>query len=68
MRRQIQSAMQEACFVFPDREKLPGAAAGMRALYEDLAGGHYEITRDYAELRSLACVAMLIMEDLLGMT
>ncbi|MDR2686479.1 MAG: FAD-binding protein [Oscillospiraceae bacterium] len=64
LRRQIQSAMQEAYFVFPDREKLPGAARGMRVLYEELKGA--AVTRETAELRSLACVAMLILEELMG--
>ena len=65
LRDKIQRTMQEAFFVFPNTEKLPDAAAQMRALYEDLARGNYEITREYAELRSLACVAMLILEELL---
>ncbi|MCL1952176.1 MAG: FAD-binding protein [Oscillospiraceae bacterium] len=63
LRCQIQSAMQEACFVFPDRERLPGAAKEMRRLYEELKGA--EVTKETAELRSLACVAMLIMEELM---
>jgi len=63
-RKQIQSAMQEAYFVFPDREKLPGAAKEMRALYEALKGA--VMTKETAELRSLACVAMLILEELMG--
>ena len=64
LRRQIQETMQEAYFVFPDLEKLPGAAREMRALYERLRDGQYEITREYAELRSLSCVAMLILSEL----
>jgi len=63
LRKQIQSAMQEAFFVFPDREKLPAAARGMRALYEELKGA--AVTKETAELRSLACVAMLILEELM---
>ena len=63
LRQQIQSAMQEAYFVFPDREKLPIAAKEMRALYEELKGA--PVTRETAELRSLACVAMLILEELM---
>jgi L-aspartate oxidase len=66
LRRQIQQTMQEACFVFPDPEKLPQAALRMRALYERLRDGSCEITRETAELRSLACVAMLILEELRG--
>ena len=62
LRQQIQTAMQEACFVFPDREKLPVAAKEMRALYEELKGA--AMTKETAELRSLACVAMLILEEL----
>ena len=64
LRKQIQSAMQEAYFVFPDREKLPVAAKEMRALYEELKGA--AVTKETAELRSLACVAMLILEELMG--
>ena len=63
LRRQIQSAMQEAYFVFPDRERLPGAAKEMRALYEQLKGA--AVTQETARLRSLACVAMLILEELM---
>ncbi|MCL2494158.1 MAG: FAD-binding protein [Oscillospiraceae bacterium] len=63
-RKQIQSAMQEAFFVFPDRERLPAAAREMRALYGELKG--CAVTREVAELRSLSCVAMLILEELMG--
>jgi len=63
LRRQIQNTMQEACFVFPDREKLPGAARKMRGLYDELKGGGI-VSKEMAELRSLACVAMLILEEL----
>jgi len=65
IKEQIQQTMQEAAFVFPDSEKLPEAARQMRLLYEKLKGGKYQITKDYAEARSLACVAMLILEELL---
>jgi L-aspartate oxidase len=65
LREMIQQTMQEACFVFPDREKLPEAARRMRALYEELCGGGYALTREYAEVRSLACMAALILEDAL---
>ena len=64
LRQQIQNAMQQACFVFPDREKLPAAAREMRALYEELRSNGI-VSHEMAELRSLACVAMLIMEELL---
>jgi L-aspartate oxidase len=63
LRQTIQRTMQEACFVFPNQAKLPAAARQMRALYEDLCHGGYAITRDYAEVRSLACVAALILEE-----
>ena len=63
LRSQIQNAMQEAFFVFPDKAKLPGAAKEMRALYEQLKRA--AVTKETAELRSLACVAMLILEELL---
>jgi len=62
LRRQIQNAMQEACFVFPDKGKLPEAAKKMRGLYEEL--GRAGVTKEIAELRSLACVAMIVMEEL----
>lgn len=65
LRRQIQSAMQRACFVFPDKDILPGAAREMRVLYESLRTRRGQMTREMAELCSLACVAMLIMEELL---
>ena len=64
LRRQIQDAMQEACFVFPDKGRLPEAAKEMRALYEEL--GRAAVTKETAELRSLACVAMIIMGELAG--
>ena len=63
LRSQIQSAMQEAYFVFPDRERLPGAAKEMRELYEQLKCA--AMTKEIAELRSLSCVAMLILEELM---
>ena len=63
LRSQIQSAMQQAYFVFPDKARLPGAAREMRALYEELRSNGI-VSKDMAELRSLACVAMLILEEL----
>ena len=65
LKSQIQSAMQEAFFVFPDREKLPAAAKEMRGLYEELKGA--AAARETAELCSLACVAMLILEELIAL-
>jgi len=64
LREQVQNTMQAAFFVFPNRNKLPSAAKEMRALYESFASGS-ATTRETAELRSLACVAMLILEELL---
>jgi len=55
--------MQEAYFVFPDKARLPGASKEMRGLYEELKQA--AVTRETAELRSLACVAMLILEELM---
>ena len=63
LRSKIQSTMQETYFVFPDKAKLPGAAREMRRLYEELEQA--AVTKETAELRSLACVAMLILEELL---
>ncbi|MDR2753098.1 MAG: FAD-binding protein [Oscillospiraceae bacterium] len=61
-RQRIQQEMQDACFVFPNKEKLPGAAKRMRALYARLRQAPC-VTRDWAETCSLACVAALILED-----
>ena len=55
--------MQEAYFVEPHPEILPGAAKRMRILYEELKQTGAPQTREEAELRSLACVAALILED-----
>lgn len=63
--QQIKTTMQETFFVFPNKAKLPAAAAQMRKLYEDLARETATPTREVAELRSLACVAMLVLEELL---
>ncbi|MCL2194679.1 MAG: L-aspartate oxidase [Oscillospiraceae bacterium] len=64
-RELIQQTMQDTFFVFPNKAKLPAAAAQMRALYEELVRETGVPTRESAELRSLACVAMLILEELL---
>ena len=61
----IQRTMQQAFFVFKNREILPAAAEEMRALYEQLREGPYAIMREYVETLSLACVAALVLEDAL---
>ena len=61
----IQQTMQESFFVFPNKAKLPAAAAKMREIYDSTGGLQSAPTREFAELRSLACVAMLILEELL---
>ncbi|MDR3313531.1 MAG: FAD-binding protein [Oscillospiraceae bacterium] len=59
----IQDTMQEAFFVEPNLSVLPQAAKRMRALYEALKQSGAPQSRAAAELRSLACVAALILED-----
>ena len=65
VKKHIQRAMQNAFFVFKNRDVLPAAAEEMRALYEQLRKGPYAVTREYAETLSLACVAALVLEDAL---
>ncbi|MCL2532029.1 MAG: FAD-dependent oxidoreductase [Oscillospiraceae bacterium] len=64
-RKLVQQTMQDTFFVFPNKAKLPAAAVQMRKLYEELSRETATPTRESAELRSLACVAMLILEELL---
>ena len=62
-RQTIQDTMQAAYFVEPNPDILPDAARRMRMLYEEMKQHGGPRTREEAELRSLACVAALILED-----
>ncbi len=62
-RSRIQDTMQAAFFVEPNLAALPEAAREMRVLYESLKQTGPPQTKESAELRSLACVAALILED-----
>ncbi|MDR1465270.1 MAG: FAD-binding protein [Oscillospiraceae bacterium] len=62
LREEIQETMQRASFVFPDKALIPEAARRMRALYERLRTQPVR-SREHAEIRSLACVAALILEE-----
>ncbi|MDR2647986.1 MAG: FAD-binding protein [Oscillospiraceae bacterium] len=66
LKDEIRATMQHAFFVFPEVAALPSGASRMREIYETLRTGDYAVTRDYAETLSLACVAALILEELLS--
>jgi L-aspartate oxidase len=61
-RRKIQDTMQDAYFVEPKPERLPEAAAEMKTLYGQLQNSVGD-AKILSECRSLACVAMLILQE-----
>ncbi|MDR1734804.1 MAG: FAD-dependent oxidoreductase [Oscillospiraceae bacterium] len=62
LRATVRATMQKAYFVDPDDAYLPIAAKEMKAIYQTLRQTLPQ-TPEEAETHSLACVAMLVLED-----
>ncbi len=65
-RTEIRKLMQDCHFVIKKPEAVPANLARAREILDDLLNGGYEINRDFIEARSLAQVAVIILEEVLS--
>lgn len=59
----IQDIMQESYFVIPEKEKVFSGLEQIKKIFKALGKTGFEITKEYCEAKSLATVAMLILEE-----
>ncbi len=65
-RTEIREIMQKCHFVIPRPDLVPDGLKRAREILNDLNNGGYEIDRDFVEARSLATVAVIILEEVLN--
>ncbi len=65
-RTEIRELMQDCHFVIKKPEKVPGNLVRAKEILDDLINGGYEINRDYIEARSLAYVAVTVLQEILS--
>lgn len=62
-RTEIRKLMQDCHFVIPKPEQAPEGLKRAKEILADLNSGGYEINQDFVEARSLAAVAVIILEE-----
>ncbi len=65
-RTEIRRLMQDCHFVIKKPEAVPGNLEKAREILKDLTEGGYEINRDFIEARSLAAVAVIVLEEVMN--
>lgn len=64
LRTEIRETLQNACFVFPDREAIDRDLPTIERILECLEQGDYATDRGLLEARAIATVACIIMKEL----
>ena len=64
-RTEIRELMQDCHFVIKKPEKVPANLIRAKEILNDLEQGGYEINRDFIEARSLATVAVIVLEEVM---
>ena len=65
LRSEIRAIMQKAFFVVPDLEQAQKGLTRVTAIKALLESGEFELTPDFAEAKSLATVAYLILKEVI---
>ncbi len=65
-RTEIREIMQKCHFVIPRPELVPDGLKRAKEILNDLNNGGYKTDRDFVEARSLAAVAVIILEEVLN--
>lgn len=65
-RTEIREIMQKCHFVIPRPELVPDGLKRVKEILDDLNKGGYKIDRDFVEARSLATVAVIVLEEVLN--
>lgn len=63
IRTEIRSILQSCYFVIPKPELFPDSLKRLQEIDKDLKATNYELTSDYIEAKSLAAVALTILEE-----
>lgn len=66
LRTEIRKIMQHTHFVLPNPQGVPGGLARTREILNQIKSGGYALNCDFVEAKSLATVACIILEDVLG--
>lgn len=66
LRTEIREMMQKYCFIFPDREGIAKVLPRVKEILSLTESGKFTTDRDLLEARSIACVAYIIMNELLS--
>lgn len=64
-RTEIRKIMQDCHFVIPKPEAVQSGLERSKEILNDLLNGGYEINQDFVEARSLATVAVIVLEEVL---
>ena len=64
-RTEIRELMQDCHFVIKKPEKVPANLVRAKEILADLENGGYEINRDLIEAKSLATVAVIVLEEVM---
>lgn len=64
-RTEIRKIMQNCHFVIPKPEAVPEGLKRSKEILENLVNGGYEINQDFVEARSLATVAVIVLEEVI---
>ena len=65
-RTEIRRLMQDCHFVIKKPEAVPENLRKAKEILSDLNEGGYEINRDFIEARSLATVAVIVLEEVMS--
>jgi L-aspartate oxidase len=65
IRTKIRAVMQKAYFVIPDMKEVKASLPEITQIKEDLENGNYTVDANYAEAKSLATVAYLILREII---
>jgi L-aspartate oxidase len=65
IRTKIRAIMQKAAFIIPDMREVKAGLPEVTRIKEDLENGNYTVDANYAEAKSLATVAYLILREII---
>lgn len=65
IRTEVRAIMQQAHFVFPNKEAARAGFEAILALKKQLEEGHYQVDEDYIEARSLIQIAYLVLKEVI---
>lgn len=65
-RTEIREIMQKAWFVLPDYDAVKQGLSRAEDILRTLQNGHYAVTTDYMEAKSLATICVIILREVMA--